>query len=434
MPTHQAAETAELIRTRDKDFVWHPWSPIDVPGQRVMADRASGLRLWDVDGVEYLDASSLNATVGYAHPAIVAAAAEQLARLHGLDISVQDHIPAGRLAERLARLLPGGLTRTLFTNSGSRGHRGERRYRRRLLGECRQTAHQDRDLRQGISRLDDSGAQPVRAPAHRPPLRTAAARQPRRPAGTGSEGARTRDAGAVAVRVRRRYRRRPGRPTDGRAGRAADQRGRRHRAAARLPHGVARAVRHPRSAADPQRGLHRDRPHGCHVWFSARRDRAGYRGEQQGPDGGYAPIAAVTVQERIYETFKDNPVIGGLRYGHTTSGHPVACAAAMATLDVVERQHLVERSRTLGAQLLEQLKPLEQRPSVVDVRGLGLLAVFEMATPEQATALVDAAQRQRLLLRQQGRAVMAVPPLSIDSTDLGEIIARVTAAVDEVDD
>lgn len=78
----------------------------------------------------------------------------------------------------------------------------------------------------------------------------------------------------------------------------------------------------------------------------------------KGLSGGYVPIAAVNVQQRIHDTFGQDPVIGGLRYGHTTSGHSVACAAALATLDVVEKGGLVERAEHLGGVMLDRLAPL----------------------------------------------------------------------------
>lgn len=432
MPTYQASETAELIRTRDKDFVWHPWSPIDAPGQRVMADRASGLRLWDVDGVEYLDASSLNAIVGYAHPAIVAAAAEQLARLHGLDISVQDHIPVGRLAERLAGFLSGGLTRTLFTNSGSEGIEASAviavgywanvgQPRTRIVSFAR-GYHGSTILARSLSGLPPTShpfAPPLIVSHVDLPVADRKVREPETLALLLSafDDAIGDDPGDLPMAVLVE-------PLINVGGGIV------------LPPGFLTELRALCDARgvllildEVFTGIGRT---GAMFGFQHDGIEPDIVVSSKGLSGGYAPIAAVTVQERIYETFRDDPVIGGLRYGHTTSGHPVACATALATLDVVERQHLVKRSRTLGAQLLEQLQPLEQRPPVVDVRGLGLLVVFEMATPEQASALLDAAQRQRLLLRQQGRAVMVVPPLNIDSADLDEITARVTAAVDEV--
>jgi adenosylmethionine-8-amino-7-oxononanoate aminotransferase len=137
----------------------------------------------------------------------------------------------------------------------------------------------------------------------------------------------------------------------------------------------------------------------------------------------------VAVQERIYRTFQDDPVIGGLRYGHTTSGHAVACAVGLAVLDVVEQQDLVRRSRELGARLLDGLAPLVGTCGVLDVRGLGLLAVLEFADRDAAGAVSAAARARGLLLRQQGTVVMVVPPLTVDAEVVDDIVARLGAAV-----
>jgi adenosylmethionine-8-amino-7-oxononanoate aminotransferase len=150
----------------------------------------------------------------------------------------------------------------------------------------------------------------------------------------------------------------------------------------------------------------------------------------KGLSGGYAPIATTTAQQRIYQTFDRDPFIGGLRYGHTTSGHAVACAAAIATLEVIERDGLVERSRTHGAKLLAQLEPLVGRGEVVDVRGLGLVLVIELATEEAASRMLARAQANGLLLRQQGAAVMAVPPLTVDDSVIDAIAEHITTVVE----
>jgi adenosylmethionine-8-amino-7-oxononanoate aminotransferase len=140
---------------------------------------------------------------------------------------------------------------------------------------------------------------------------------------------------------------------------------------------------------------------------------------------GYLPIASMTVREHIYESFTADPVAGGLRYGHTTSGHAVACAGALATLDVLAQEGLVDRAARLGARLLDQLIPLDGRGQVVDVRGLGLTVVLQMASPEAATALVERGQAHGVLLRKPTDAVMAIPPLVIDEAGIDAIAERI---------
>jgi adenosylmethionine-8-amino-7-oxononanoate aminotransferase len=151
----------------------------------------------------------------------------------------------------------------------------------------------------------------------------------------------------------------------------------------------------------------------------------------KGLAGGYVPIAAVTVRQEVHDTFAADPVIGGLRYGHTTSGHAVACAAALATLDVIEKEGLLERAEHLGAVMRNRLAPLARLDGVTDVRGLGLLAVVEMSSPEAAAQVLVRAREHGLLLRQQGAAVLAVPPLVVDDEGVAAMLDRVERAVPE---
>jgi adenosylmethionine-8-amino-7-oxononanoate aminotransferase len=150
----------------------------------------------------------------------------------------------------------------------------------------------------------------------------------------------------------------------------------------------------------------------------------------KGLSGGYVPIAAVTVAGHVHDTFGSDPVIGGLRYGHTTSGHAIACAAALATLDVLEREQLAQRAEQLGGVLLDWFRALADHPEIVDVRRLGLILVLEMSSAEAASRLVSSAREAGLLLRQQTTAVMAVPPLVIDDRGATELTARLTRALD----
>ncbi|MBV9139939.1 MAG: aspartate aminotransferase family protein [Pseudonocardiales bacterium] len=107
---------------RDQRFVWHPWSPVQSPAEEgLMLVAGIGCHVRDADGREYLDAmaSAMNSSCGYAHPALIAAAERQLSLLPHFDLSVGTHPPVGLVAERISALLPDGLDRTLFVNSGS---------------------------------------------------------------------------------------------------------------------------------------------------------------------------------------------------------------------------------------------------------------------------------------------------------------------------
>jgi 4-aminobutyrate aminotransferase len=124
-------------------------------------------------------------------------------------------------------------------------------------------------------------------------------------------------------------------------------------------------------------------------------------------------------------------------HGSTFGGNPVACAAALATLDLLE-DGLIDNAREVGDHLLEGLRALRARhpEQVTDVRGLGLMAALQLDTPERAGDVVQRAFRRGLLLLTAGsRAVRLCPPLVISPSEadvgleiLGEAVADCAAA------
>jgi len=120
-------------------------------------------------------------------------------------------------------------------------------------------------------------------------------------------------------------------------------------------------------------------------------------------------------------------------HGSTFGGNPVACAAALATLDLLE-EGLIDNAREVGDQLLAGLRELgaAHPAAVTDVRGLGLMAVLELDTPERASDVVQHAFRHGLLLLTAGtRAVRLCPPLvlSPDEAEVGlELLGQAVAA------
>ncbi len=97
----------------------------------------------------------------------------------------------------------------------------------------------------------------------------------------------------------------------------------------------------------------------------------------KGVNSGYVPLGGVILSKKLSDFFENHMFWGGLTY----SGHPLACAAGIATMRVYEEEGLIENSRRLGSVLLEKLKGLQEKhPSVGDVRGLGLFCGIELVT------------------------------------------------------
>jgi taurine--2-oxoglutarate transaminase len=96
----------------------------------------------------------------------------------------------------------------------------------------------------------------------------------------------------------------------------------------------------------------------------------------KGVNSGYLPLGGVVISQKIADTFRDRPFPGGLTY----SGHPLACASAVASINIFKEEKIVENARNVGAQVIgpELAKLKERHPSVGDVRGLGVFWAIEL--------------------------------------------------------
>ena len=170
----------------------------------------------------------------------------------------------------------------------------------------------------------------------------------------------------------------------------------------------------------------------------------------KGVNSGYVPLGGVIISDPIYETFRDRVYPGGLTY----SGHPLACAAAVATMTAMADEGIVENAARIGADVLRPgLAELQQRhPVIGEVRGLGVFWALELVrdratreplVPYNATgaaaapmaALVAACKRRRLLPFVNMSRLHVVPPCTItdDEARLGlhlldEALTEVEAA------
>ena len=118
-------------------------------------------------------------------------------------------------------------------------------------------------------------------------------------------------------------------------------------------------------------------------------------------------------------------------HGSTFGGNPLACAAALATLDLLENG-LMENAARVGAELLDGLREIAAtHKDVSDVRGIGLMLALEMKTPEQAAQLVQSAfERGLLLLTAGSRAVRISPPLVLDPEEAATGLEIIASALD----
>jgi taurine--2-oxoglutarate transaminase len=163
----------------------------------------------------------------------------------------------------------------------------------------------------------------------------------------------------------------------------------------------------------------------------------------KGITSGYVPLGAVIVSEKIADFFEDKYLYAGLTY----SGHALACAAALATIEVYEEDKLIENSATLGKYLGEALEDIKERyPSVGDVRYIGLFSAIELVVnretkepfspavmSEVGKVLRDHGLFTFIMAKDVGTMVFVVPPLSITKEQLDEGLALVEKALEVAD-
>lgn len=165
----------------------------------------------------------------------------------------------------------------------------------------------------------------------------------------------------------------------------------------------------------------------------------------KGITSGYIPLGATAVTEEVYDAFLAEPAAGReFRHGNTYSGHPTACAAALANLRIIADERLAENAAAMGERLLAGLRQLESHPTVGDVNGIGLLARVELvkdkATRERFPSALDVGGRvarktlgRGVVLRNIGDVITFSPPLTIGAAQVDRIVEAVDASIAEVE-
>ncbi len=139
--------------------------------------------------------------------------------------------------------------------------------------------------------------------------------------------------------------------------------------------------------------------------------------------GGGLPIAAVLGRKEVMDAWRSD---GEARHTATFVAHPLACAAALATLEVIETEDLVDRARTLGDRFGQALEPLRNHPGVTDIRGQGLLRAIELDSPARAHTLSRNLLHQGLIALAggaSGTVLQLSPPLVIAQQQLDHAAA-----------
>jgi beta-alanine--pyruvate transaminase len=408
-----------------------------------LVTRAEGMHYWDMDGRRILDAVAglwcVNA--GHGRPRIVKAIQDQAAEMDFAPPFQMGHPKAFELAERLTAIAPQGMGKAFFTNSGSEAVETALKMAlayQRVRGEGTRTRLIGRE--RGYHGVNFGGISVGGMVANRKTF-----------------GAML--AGVDHIRhthdpARNAYSR--GQPAHG-ADFADDLE---RRIALHDASTIAAVIVEPIAGSTgvlvpPQGYLQRLREictkHGILLIFDEVITGFGRTGQPfaaqtfgvtpdlmtvaKGLTNGSVPMGAVLARSEIFEAFMTGPEhMVEFMHGYTYSGHPLACAAGIATLDTYAEEGLLTRAGELAGYFADAVHSLRGEPHVIDVRNFGLVAGIELApfadapTRRAFGVFLDCYQRG-VMLRTTGDTVALSPPLIIERSHIDEIIDTLRGAL-----
>ena len=158
----------------------------------------------------------------------------------------------------------------------------------------------------------------------------------------------------------------------------------------------------------------------------------------KGISGGYLPLSLVLSREEIFQSFYSQDVTRGFLHSHSYTGNPLACRAALATLDIFEQDDVLTANRVRAAKLTAALAPLRDDARVVNFRQQGMIWAFDAVEADAARAATfsrrffSAALEHELLLRPIGKTVYLMPPYILDDGEIDLLATRTRAVFDQV--
>ena len=158
----------------------------------------------------------------------------------------------------------------------------------------------------------------------------------------------------------------------------------------------------------------------------------------KGISGGYLPLSLVMTRDSIYQAFYDPDVTRGFLHSHSYTGNPLACRAALATLDIFAQDDVLNTNRAKAHELTQALAPLATDERVQHFRRRGMIWAFDAVVDDPAQAATfsrrffAAALQRGLLLRPIGRTVYLMPPYILSDDEIVQLAERTRAVFDEV--
>ncbi len=158
----------------------------------------------------------------------------------------------------------------------------------------------------------------------------------------------------------------------------------------------------------------------------------------KGLTNGSVPMGAVFVSDAIHQAFMQGPEnVIDLFHGYTYSGHPLACAAALATLDTYAEEKLFDKALEIGGYWEEKIHALANLPNVIDIRNFGLIGAVELAPRDGKPGaraydvFTKCFHDKDLMVRTTGDVIALSPPLILDRSHIDQIFGRLGEAISE---
>ena len=421
------------LAERDSKVIWHPYTQMQTAGLPVAIVRGEGARLYDESGNEYIDAiSSWWVNVhGHAHPYIAKKVAEQLARLEHVIFAGFTHEPAVQLAERLLKVLPQNQEKIFYSDNGSTAvevglkmalqywyNRGEKKQKVVVLSN---SYHGDtfgamsasvRDLftepfwdllfdvvcidtptggkeKNSIGQLLEVLEQnDIAAFIFEPLLQ-------------GAGGMIVYDAGPLDQMI-----------------------------------GLCRQKGVPTIADEVLTGFGRTGKFFASDYLVNKPDIICM---SKGLTGGTMALGATSCTNEIYRGFLSDDKRKSFFHGHSYTGNPVACAAALASLDLFDRQETWENVRRIESLHRAFLNRIEGYPHVKNPRQIGTILAFDVANEGETNYLNklrdwmnDYCISRRIIIRPLGNVIYLIPPYCITAEELDKVYSTLSSMLDDI--
>ncbi|MBK8569961.1 MAG: adenosylmethionine--8-amino-7-oxononanoate transaminase [Nitrosomonadales bacterium] len=151
----------------------------------------------------------------------------------------------------------------------------------------------------------------------------------------------------------------------------------------------------------------------------------------KGLSGGYLPLSVVMTTDTVYQAFYADKVTRGFLHSHSYTGNPLACRAALATLEIFEQDNVIATNRNKAVYLNRIAEPLRNHPRVKNFRNTGMIWAFEVDSlhDDFAQRCFSLALEKGLLLRPMGNTIYFMPPYIISETEMDLLVENTLAII-----